>query len=63
MCYRSGEEILAGDRVALHGNPGSIDFIVNDPSDPEWGYLGSGVMISEPSEFRRLFLSSEKLAG
>jgi hypothetical protein len=24
--YRSGEEILSGDRVALHGNPTQIEF-------------------------------------
>jgi hypothetical protein len=62
MQYRSGEEILTGDRIELHGNPGLVEFIVNDPDEPEWGYLGQGVMVSELSEFGRLFLPAKQLA-
>jgi len=62
MRYRSGEETLTGDRVKLHGNPGSVEFTVTDPCEPEWGYLAPGAMIREPKEFGWLFLSAEQIA-
>jgi hypothetical protein len=61
--YQSGEEIRAGDRVLLHGEPGEVE-LVADPADPlsdphDW-YIethGGGVLIVEPKVFGRLFLT------
>ena len=64
--YQSGEEIMLGDHVLLHGEPGEIEFIADPASDPEtreeeenWYVteLGGGVLILEPKVFGRLFLS------
>jgi hypothetical protein len=50
--YLTGEEVLAGDRVLYHGEPGEIEFVIAEPTgDPamDW-YLtlspGGGIMIS-----------------
>jgi hypothetical protein len=60
--YQTGEEILKGDRVTYHGEPGEIEFVVTkltgDPAE-DW-YLqefGGGVMVLEPKAFGRVFLS------
>ena len=60
--YRSGDNILAGDRVLYHGAPGEIDFVV-DPAAPDpsqsWYVqeFGSGVMITVPKVFGCVFIS------
>jgi hypothetical protein len=47
--YLTGEEIQKGDRINLHGEPGHIEFIANDPADQELAWFvqeyGGGVMI------------------
>ena len=58
--YRSGQEVKQGDVVLLHGEPGHVE-VVADPSTSPDDYLvkehGGGVMIFEPKNFGRLFLS------
>jgi len=61
--YQSGEQIVKGDRVFFHGEPGQIELVadplVNDP-ETEW-YVkeyGGGVMVVEPKVFGRAFLSN-----
>jgi hypothetical protein len=61
--YQSGEQIVKGDRVLFHGEPGEIELVadplVNDP-ETEW-YVkeyGGGVMVVEPKVFGRAFLSN-----
>jgi hypothetical protein len=56
LTYRSGEEIKKGDRVLFHGEPGEIEFVVeNVVGDPavDWYVkeLGPGVMVREPKHF------------
>jgi hypothetical protein len=63
--YQSGEQILPGDRVLLHGESGEVE-IVADPlnnalSDADHWYLteyGRGVTIREPEVFGRVFFSA-----
>ena len=60
LFYKSGEEIKSGDRVLVHAETGTIDFIVEaDDSDPakKWYVteFGGGVMILEPKHFGRVF--------
>ena len=62
MRYQSGEEIMAGDRVALHGNPAEIEFVVTEAEPADWVYLGRGVMIFEPKDFGHLFLPAEQIS-
>jgi hypothetical protein len=58
--YQSGEEIKKGDRVIFHGEPGEVEFVVEERrGDPamDW-YLeefGGGV-VREPKEFGSCFL-------
>jgi hypothetical protein len=59
--YQSGEEILKGDRVLFHGEPGEIEFVAeNTVGDPivDWHIKtnGSGVMILEPKFFGRVYI-------
>ena len=59
--YRSGEEIRAGDRVRLRGEPGEVEFVADPVHHPEDWYVtefGGGVMIVEPKAFGRLFLKA-----
>jgi hypothetical protein len=63
--YRSGEEILKGDRVLFHGNPAEVELAACDPNEPEdeW-YMkefGGGVMILDPAVFGRAFIAAEEL--
>lgn len=49
--YVSGEEILAGDRIELCGDPGRIVFVLNklaslpDFSQEDWAWMKQGFMI------------------
>jgi hypothetical protein len=50
--YKSGEEIKKGDRVIFHGEPGRIEFVVEELcGDPamDWymSEFGGGVMVHE----------------
>jgi len=60
--YKSGEEIKKGDRVLFHGEPGQIEFVVEELSgDPamDWyvNEFGGGVMVREPQVFGLCFLN------
>jgi hypothetical protein len=61
FAYQTGEEILKGDRVTYHGEPGEIEFVVDKATgDPalDW-YIqefGGGVMVVERKVFGRVFL-------
>ena len=67
MKYQTGDEILRGDRVLFHGEPGEIEFIVDALSgDPamDW-YMnehGPGVMVLEPKIFGRAFIRDTESA-
>lgn len=62
ITYMTGEEVMKGDRVLFHGEPGKIE-LVADPgvADPETDWYvkqyGGGAMILEPKHFGRAFLS------
>jgi hypothetical protein len=65
--YQTGEEIRKGDHVLFHGEPGEIEFVA-DPlaKDPatDW-YVqeyGGGVMVLEPKNFGRAFLTRTSTA-
>jgi hypothetical protein len=59
--YQSGEEIMQGDQVTFHGEPGEIEFVaeqlVGDPA-MDWYVqeLGGGVMILNPKVSGRTFM-------
>jgi hypothetical protein len=60
--YQSGEEIRKGDRVLFHTSPGVVE-LVADPlvSDPETDWYvqeyGGGVMVLQPGDLGRCFIS------
>jgi len=60
--YQSGEEIRKGDRVLFHESPGVVE-LVADPlvRDPETDWYvqeyGGGVMVLQPGDFGRCFIS------
>ncbi len=64
--YRSGEEIKAGDRIAYHGEPGRVEFVVTAKcGDPamDWfmdEYPGGGFMINATG-FGRVFLTASAI--
>lgn len=66
MFYRSGQQILAGDRVLLHDEPGEVEF-VSDPLDDEnrWYFetYGGGVMVREAKVFGRLFIEARNISN
>jgi len=65
--YQSGEEIRRGDRVLFHRAPGVVE-LVADPliSDPETDWYvqeyGGGVMVLQPGELGRCFVSDTENA-
>jgi len=62
--FRSGEQVKAGDRVRLHGEPGEIESVhdaVQDPDDWFIKMCGAGAMIAEPKGFGRLFIDAPVL--
>jgi hypothetical protein len=67
LTYLTGEEIRKGDRVLFHGEPGEI-VLVADPAiaNPETDWYvqeyGRGVMILEPKNFGRAFLTEPQTA-
>jgi hypothetical protein len=59
--YQSGEQIMARDRVRLHGEPGEIESIHDPEEQPHDWYVETfvgGVMIVEPKVFGRLFVEA-----
>ena len=57
--YRSGEEMMVGDRVRLHREAAEIESIHDPSEDPADWYVethGGGVMVVEPGVFGRLFI-------
>jgi hypothetical protein len=60
--YMTGEDVLKGDYVTYHREPGRVDFVA-EPSidDPETAWyvkeFGGGVMILEPKAFGSVFLT------
>jgi hypothetical protein len=61
MKYHSGQEILSGDKVLFHGQPGQIEFVVDslvgDPAvDWQMREHGPGVMILELKQFGRTYV-------
>ena len=67
MKYKSGEEIRKNDRVLFHGKPGEIEFVVDKlVGDPvmHWHLTeqGPGVMVLEPTSFRRAFIGDTENA-
>jgi hypothetical protein len=60
--YQSGEQIMRGDRVRLHGELfGEVESIadpLDDPNDWTVREFGGGIMIVEPKEFGRLFIDA-----
>lgn len=65
--YQSGEEIRKGDRVLFHRARGVVE-LVADPliSDPETNWYvqeyGRGVMVLQPGELGRCFISDTENA-
>ncbi len=49
--YKSGEQIMKGDRVLFHGETGHIELVASELGDPETDWLihehGGGVMVLE----------------
>jgi hypothetical protein len=61
MKYQSGAEIRKGDKVLFHGEPGEIEFVVEQfVGDPvmDWDMRenGPGVMVLEPKCSGRTYL-------
>ncbi|HWY07188.1 MAG TPA: hypothetical protein VNY24_10020 [Candidatus Acidoferrales bacterium] len=59
--YKSGEEIKKGDRVLFHGEPGGVEFVVEERSgDPAMDWyieeFGGGVMVRELGAANPTFL-------
>ena len=68
LVYQTGEEIIKGDRVMFHDEPGEIEFVVDrvtgDPAlDWYMDEYGGGVMVLEPKHFRRAFLHETQDVG
>ena len=65
LWYRSGEEIQNGDRVLFHRNPAQVEFVANDPADPDHAWyvheFGGGVMIDDPAVSGRTFIEANQL--
>ena len=64
--YQSGGDIMLGDRVLFHGEPGQIDLMVEPSStDPEHHWyiqeFGGGVGVIESKHFGRVFICAEQL--
>jgi hypothetical protein len=59
--YSSGEEIISGDRVLIHGEAGDIEFIADPTENPDDWYVkehGGGIMVLELKVFGRIFISA-----
>ncbi len=61
MKYQLGVEIQKGDKVLFHGEPGEIEFVIENGVDhPQIDWYtkenGPGVMVHEPKVFGRVWL-------
>jgi len=66
--YQTGEEVLKGDRVLLHGDSGVIEFVVDpDNTNPDLDWYvqeyGGGVMISQLNHLGSVFVSKPESDG
>jgi hypothetical protein len=65
--YRSGEEIIKGDRVLFHRNPAEVEKVSSDPdsNDPETRWymqeFGGGVLILDPLVSGRTFIRADSI--
>jgi len=63
--YRTGEEILKGDRVRFHGNPAEIEFVATASDDPDLSWYvkeyGGGVMVLDPAVSGRTFIVAAQI--
>ena len=66
VLYRSGDEVMRGDRIAYHGHPGYVEFVVVGHSGDatlDWfaeQYPGGGAMIVAET-YGRVFLPVDEL--
>jgi hypothetical protein len=64
--YRSGEDILKGNRLLFHGNPAEIELVAVDSNDPEHAWhvreFGGGVLVVAPKVSGRTFIPRDQLA-
>ncbi|HEV3114850.1 MAG TPA: hypothetical protein VGY99_30560 [Candidatus Binataceae bacterium] len=64
--YRSGDEIRAGDHIAYHTEPGTVEFVVTAKSGDaamDWyaeQYPGGGFMITA-KDFGNVFLTEKDI--
>jgi uncharacterized damage-inducible protein DinB len=65
--YRSGEEMMKGDRVLYHGNPAQVELVSsdansNDPEEP-WHMqeFGGGVMVLYPMVSGHTFIPADQI--
>jgi hypothetical protein len=66
--YRSGEEMINGDRVLFHGNPAEVEKVSDpDSTDPEDRWykeeFGGGVLILDPMVSGRTFIPASQIDG
>ncbi len=65
--YRSGEEMMKGDRVLFHGNPAEVELVSRDEGsqNPEerWHMqeFGGGVLILDPLVSGRTFIPADHI--
>jgi hypothetical protein len=65
LTYRSGEDILRGDRVLFHGNPAEIELVAIDSNNPEHAWhvreFGGGVLVRDPKVSGCTFIPRDQL--
>lgn len=63
--YHSGEEIQKGDRVLFHRKAARVEFVANDPDDPDHAWyvheFGGGVMIEDSAVSGHTFIDADQL--
>jgi hypothetical protein len=64
--YQAGDDIMLGDLVFFHGEPGEIELLAEPSStDPEHKWYieeyGGGVTVREPKHFGRAFIPADQL--
>ena len=63
--YRSGEEILEGDRVLFHRNAAEVLLVARESGNPESDWymrqFGGGVLISDPAASGRTFIPADQI--
>jgi hypothetical protein len=64
--YQSGEEVKGGDRITYHGEPGEVEFVVDNPTGDaamDWyveQFPSGGFMINAKS-FGKVFLPGSEI--